>query len=172
MEHDGGHERSALENESALLWAFLEGEAEACAVVSSRMEFVFLNRLARLLVPEEWFAKRCFETFPVTNERCAFFCPTIKAVHKSTEIVYCRESLRLADGGSLELDVAVIPLEGKPVDEAAALLLLRERVDSASLHTLVGEAAALRAKIRSQSPDTENKHQRETLNWKLRGAQK
>ena len=151
MEHDGSYEMSALEDESALLWAFLEGEAEACAVVSSRMEFVYLNRLAQLLVPREGFAKRCFETFPVTNERCAFFCPTIKAVHEATEIVYCRESLRLAEGGTLELDVAVIPLDGKPLDEAAALLMLREQVDSASLHTLANEAVSLRAKIRSQS---------------------
>lgn len=149
MEHDESHMRSALEDESALLWSFLEEEAEACAVVSSRMEFVYLNRQARQLVPKEWFAKRCFETFPVTNATCAFFCPTITAVQEATDIVYCRESLRLADGSSLELDVAVIPLEGKPVDEAAALLLLREQVDSASLHTLADEADALREKIRS-----------------------
>lgn len=149
MEHDEDSKRSALEDESALLWSFLEDEAEACAVVSSRMEFVYLNRLARQLVPKEWFAKRCFETFPVTNERCAFFCPTITAVHEATDIVYCRESLRLGDGSSLELDVAVIPLEGKPVDEAAALLLLREQVDRASLHALAEDATVLREKIRA-----------------------
>lgn len=151
MAHADGHHHSALEDESILLWAFLEDEAEACAVVSSRMEFVYLNRLARRLVPKEWFAKRCFETFPVTNERCAFFCPTITAVHAATEIVYCKESLRLAQGGSLELDVAVIPIEGKPVDEARALLVLREHGDQASLQTLRNEAAALREKLQARS---------------------
>jgi len=151
MAHDGGHDRSALEDESALLWAFLEEVEEACAVVSSRMEFVYLNRPARQLVPKEWFAKRCFETFPVTNERCAFFCPTITAVHAATEIVYCKESLRFADGSMLELDVAVIPLEGKPVDEARSLLVFREHGDEASLRTLANEAVALREKLRSQS---------------------
>ena len=151
MAHDDGHVSSALEDESALLWAFLEEEAEACAVVSSRMEFVYLNRPARRLVPKEWFAKRCFETFPVTNAKCAFFCPTITAVHAATEIVYCKESLRLADGGTLELDVAVIPLEGKPMDEARALLVLRECRDEASLRTLKLEGAALREKLRSRS---------------------
>jgi hypothetical protein len=151
MEHNPDLKSSARQDESALLWAFLEEEAEACAVVSSRMEFVYLNRLARHLVPKEWFAKRCFETFPVTNERCAFFCPTITAVHEAREIVYCRESLRLAGGESLELDVAVIPLEGKSLDEAAALLLLRKQLDRASLHKLAEEATALRNKLRSHS---------------------
>lgn len=151
MTHDGVHHGSVLEDESALLWSFLEDESEACAVVSSRMEFVYLNRPARGLVPKEWFAKRCFETFPVTNERCAFFCPTIMAVHAATEIVYCKESLRLAEGGSLELDVAVIPIEGKPIDEARALLVFREHRDQASLETLAHEAAALRGKLRARS---------------------
>jgi len=151
MEHNADLKSSALQDESALLWAFLEEEAEACAVVSNRMEFVYLNRSARDLVPKEWFAKRCFETFPVTNERCAFFCPTITAVHEATEIVYCRESLRLAGGEGLELDVAVIPLDGKSLAEAAALLLLRKHSDSAALHKLAEEATALRKKIRSLS---------------------
>lgn len=146
----GGHSHSALEDESALLWAFLEDLAEACAVVSSRMEFVYLNRPARLLVPNEWFAKRCFETFPVTNEKCSFFCPTITAVHAATDIVYSKESLQLGDGGTLELDVAVIPLEGKPVDEARALLVFREHRDDTSLRTLEREATVLREKLRIQ----------------------
>lgn len=149
----GGQNYSALEDESALLWAFLEDVPEACAVVSSRMEFVYLNRPARRLVPNEWFAKRCFETFPVTNERCAFFCPTITAVHAGTEIVYCKESLRLGDGGTLELDVAVIPLEGKPVDEARALLVFREHGEETSLRALADEAILLRAKLRTQSAE-------------------
>lgn len=151
MAHERSHPSSVLEDESVLLWSFLEEEAEACAVVSSRMEFVYLNQPARRLVPKEWFAKRCFETFPVANERCAFFCPTITAVHAATEIVYCKESLRLGQGGTLELDVAVIPIEGKPVDEARSLLVFREHRDEASLRTLATEAAALRDKLRSRS---------------------
>ena len=57
MGQERDHEHSPLEDEGALLWGFLEDEVDACAVVSSRMEFVYLNRPARQLVPEEWFAK-------------------------------------------------------------------------------------------------------------------
>ena len=116
--------KSILEDEARLRWGFLEDESEACAAVSDRMELVYLNEPARNLVPLTWFGKRCFEVFPVANELCAFSCPTINAVHEAAEIRHCHESLRLENGVSRELEVAVIPL-GSAKRRATALLLLR-----------------------------------------------
>lgn len=118
---------SPLSDEAALRWGFLEDETEACAVVSDRMELVYLNRPARDLVPVSWFGRRCFEVFPVADELCAFTCPTINAVHEATEIKHCHESLRLENGVSRELEVAVIPLGNMPTEVASALLLLRNQ---------------------------------------------
>lgn len=120
---------SILEDESALRWGFLEEDSDACAVVSDRMELVYMNASARQLVSRDWFGRRCFEIFPTANELCAFRCPTMTAVHESREILYCEERLRGPDGPTRELGVAVIPLAGISRDGARALLLLRPKAE-------------------------------------------
>ena len=144
MEHG-----SILEDEDSLRWGFLEENGDACAVVSDRMELVYLNALARGLVPEEWFGRRCFEIFPTANEVCAFKCPTIAAVHEASEIHYCEELLRMPDGAIRELGVAVIPLGGSSGDEARALLLLRPKADG-SEDSLLSDARRLRGDLLSR----------------------
>ena len=126
MDHDKPVPGSALQDESMARWDFLEDEVEACAAVSDRMELVYLNQAARELVPAGWFGKRCFEVFPASDKLCAFSCPTIDAVQRATEIRHCHESLRLDNGVSRELEVAVIPL-GDKSRRATAVLLLRSR---------------------------------------------
>ena len=139
---------SILEDEDSLRWGFLEENGDACAVVSDRMEVVYLNAPARQLVPEEWFGRRCCEIFPTANEVCAFKCPTIAAVHEGSEIHYCEEVLRAPDGAIRELGVAVIPLDGLSRDkaEARALLLLRPKAGD-SEDALLSDARRLRGDL-------------------------
>lgn len=137
---------SMLEEESALRWGFLEDDPDACAVVSDRMELVYMNGAARNLISLEWFGRRCFEILPTVNDLCAFQCPTIAAVHQAHEILYCEETLRTPQGTARELGVAVIPLEGMSHDEARALLLLRPKSD-VTREALLKEARELRGAV-------------------------
>jgi hypothetical protein len=143
MRDENPGDGSILEDESALRWGFLEDDPDACAVVSDRMELVYMNGPARKLVSESWFGRRCFEIFPTADELCAFHCPTMTAVHQSTEIHYCEETLRSPTGPVQELGVAVIPLGGMSHDEARALLLLRPKSES-TRDALLEEASKLR----------------------------
>ncbi|HEY7699126.1 MAG TPA: PAS domain-containing protein [Vicinamibacteria bacterium] len=143
MSDGSPRDRSILEDESALRWGFLEDDPDACAVVSDRMELVYMNGPARDLVSESWFGRRCFEIFPTANDLCAFHCPTMTAVHESAEVLYCEETLRAPGGRVRELGVAVIPLGGMSHDEARALLLLRPKADSRR-EALLEEASRLR----------------------------
>ena len=142
-------DRSILEDESALRWGFLEGDPDACAVVSDRMELVYMNEPARKLVAENWFGRRCFEIFPTANDLCAFHCPTMTAVHESHDILYCEETLRAPNGPVRELGVAVIPLEGMSQDEARSLLLLRPKAES-TRDALLEEASKLKSRLASR----------------------
>ena len=142
--------KSQFREEHLLRWGFLDDETESCAVVSDRMELVYMNEAARGLVPIEWFGRRCFEVFPTADELCALHCPTVTAVHESHEILYCKEVLRTADGGQQELGVAVIPLEGASDDEARAVLLLRaqeEKEDESSKAELLERARDLKTTV-------------------------
>ena len=147
----GPHPRSILEDETLLRWSFLEEEPDACAVVSSRMELVYLNSRGRALTLPDWFGRRCFEVFPAENERCAWKCPTISAVHESGEIVFSEETLSLEGQPSpVTLGVAVIPLQGVKVSRAQAVLVLRPRsaADEAEFkRTLLRDARSLRGRI-------------------------
>lgn len=138
-----------IEDESALRWGFLEDDPDACAVVSDRMELVYMNEPARKLISQEWFGRRCFEIFPTANDLCAFKCPTIAAVHEAHEILYCEETLRGPEGPARELGVAVIPLEGMSHDEARALLLLRPKSEITK-EALLDEARVLRETVTSK----------------------
>ena len=143
--------KSILEDEARLRWSFLETEPDACAVVSLRMELVYLNSRAQQLTIPDWFGRRCFEVFPADNEKCAWKCPTIAAVHEAQEIVFSRENLVLK-GAPATLGVAVIPLHKVLVGRAQAVLLLRslEATDEANFKaTLLADAATLRDRIRS-----------------------
>jgi PAS fold len=142
-------DKSILEDESALRWGFLEGNPDACAVVSDRMELIYMNEPARRLVSESWFGRRCFEIFPTANDLCAFHCPTMTAVHESHDILYCEETLRAPSGPVRELGVAVIPLEGMSQEEARSLLLLRPKSES-TREALLEEASKLRGRLASR----------------------
>lgn len=142
-------DRSILEDESALRWGFLEDNPDACAVVSDRMELVYMNEPARKLVAESWFGRRCFEIFPTADDLCAFHCPTMTAVHQSHDILYCEEVLRTPGGPVRELGVAVIPLEGISRDEARSLLLLRPKSES-TREALLEEASKLGGRLASR----------------------
>ncbi len=119
--------RTILEDESAIRWEFLENESDACAVVSERMELLYLNGAGRALTLPDWFAKRCFEVLPHRDENCAWHCPTITAVSEAEEITYCEEALSPADGPSVTLGTAVIPMEHSADDGAKALLMFRRK---------------------------------------------
>lgn len=151
MTPDSLHSKSVLQDETALRWGFLEEEPEACVVVSERMELVYINAAGRVLVPVHWFGKRCFEVLPVVNERCAWDCPTIRAVSESVQVVYCEEVMRSQSGSVLQLGVAAIPVVTGGPDPAKAVLLLRrrgERRDEDEFRReLLKEAESMRERI-------------------------
>lgn len=140
-----------LEDENAIRWEFLEGESDACAVVSGRMELLYLNEAGRALTLPHWFAKRCFEVLPNRDEHCAWHCPTIVAVGEATSITYCEEALSPSDGPSVTLGTAVIPLEHSSEDGAKALLMFREKISGSEevrfRERLLADAHELRIRI-------------------------
>ena len=119
--------QTILKDENAIRWEFLEDESDPCAVVSERMELLYLNEAGRALTLPDWFAKRCFEVLPNRDEHCAWHCPTITAVSEASEITYCEEALSPADGPSVTLGTAVIPIEHSAEDGARALLMFRRK---------------------------------------------
>lgn len=143
--------RKILEDESAIRWEFLENERDACAVVSERMELLYLNGPGRALTLPHWFAKRCFEVLPNPDEHCAWHCPTITAVSKAEVITYCEEALTPSAGATLTLGTAVIPLEHTAEDGAKALLMFREKISGAGeerfREQLLNDARVLNARI-------------------------
>jgi len=143
--------RNILEDENTIRWEFLEDERDACAVVSERMELLYLNGAGRALTLPHWFAKRCFEVLPNRDEHCAWHCPTITAVSNAATITYCEEALSPSDGTTLTLGTAVIPLEHTAEDGAKALLMFREKSSGAEEErfrdALLNDARALNARI-------------------------
>ncbi len=117
--------RTLLQEETSMRWNFLDQEPEACAVVTRRMELLYLNPSCQSLVPIDWFSRRCFEVLPHEEALCALDCPTIHAVQTAEEISYAEETLRLEDGASMTLGTAVIPL--RETGLARAVLLFREK---------------------------------------------
>ena len=115
------------EQQLASRWHFLEQTEDACVVVTRRMEVLYLNAAARVLVPSVWFGRRCWEVFPVTGERCAARCPAIRAVSNAEDIVYCEETLFAPDGITQSLGVAVIPLRIAGAEGEQGILLLRPK---------------------------------------------
>lgn len=120
--------RSLLKEETSMRWGFLDQEPEACAVVTTRMELVYLNYACQSLVPSDWFSRRCFEVLPHEDALCALDCPTIHAVQTARDITVCEETLRFDDGSTATLGTAVIPLP--EADELARAVLLFRRKDS------------------------------------------
>jgi hypothetical protein len=115
----------------AVKWAGLDDQGDPCAVVTRRMEVVYLNPAAQSLVPEAWPGRRCWEVFPVGAAACASRCPAVRAVTAADEIELCEETI-FPGGDPVLLGVAVIPV-GPPESESyRAMLLLRPRpADSA-----------------------------------------
>ena len=114
-------------------WTFLEKEADAVCVVTRGMEVLFLNALARTLVPKRWFGCRCWEVFPVGEASCASRCPAVKAVRGGEAVTYCEETLFSPDGRPLHFAIAVIALS--PACERA-IILLRPKVVECDLDAL------------------------------------
>ncbi len=106
-------------------WGFLEREPDGFGVVTRGMEVLYLNAVARSLVPLRWFGCRCWDLFPVGDQGCASRCPAVKAVSRSPEIFYCEETLYGRGGVPINFGVAVIPVAGQ--DGSRAVLLLRPK---------------------------------------------
>lgn len=154
MTRDESTPQSPLRDEESLRWGFLDEEQEACAVVSQRMELVYINAAGQKLVPPEWFGKRCFEVLPHVNEQCAWRCPTIKAVAESPGVAYCEERIRTRAGNALTLGVAVIPVSPTGNDPAKAILLFRARAAETDRETfervLVEDGTRMSRRIASE----------------------
>jgi|GEM_PF-951807 len=127
MKHEIPVARTILKDENAIRWEFLETQSDACAVVSERMELLYLNQAGRALSLPDWFAKRCFEVLPNRDQNCAWHCPTITAVGSAKEIIYCEEALAPTELSSVILGTAVIPMQHSAEDGAKALLLFRRK---------------------------------------------
>ena len=142
--------QSLLKEETTMRWGFLDKEPEACAVVTARMELVYLNYACQSLVPVDWFSRRCFEVLPHEDALCALDCPTIHAVQTAREITVCEEALRFADDSTATLGTAVIPLQDAD-DLASAVLLFRRKDAAADTDTftsqLLEDARALRERL-------------------------
>lgn len=142
-------ERLLRQRRMASRWGFLEAERDACSVVTRQMVVVYLNEVARSLVPPGWFGRRCWDVFPVGEESCASRCAAVAAVSNADDIVYCEEIIYAAEGAPLHLGVAVIPLRVAPPAEERAVLLLRpkapEMADENFRSKLLERAAELRA---------------------------
>jgi hypothetical protein len=126
-------------------WEFLEGEADACAVVTRRMEVVYLNAAGRSLVPDGWLGERCWNVFPVGSAACAAACPAIRAVSAGCGIEYCEETI-YPGGEAVRLGVAVVPLDGARTGPRAILRLrpIREDVPRETFRAaLLADAAAM-----------------------------
>lgn len=111
----------------ATRWNFLDQESDPCCVVSKRMEVLYVNAAARPLLPQDWFGRRCWQAFPVQDDRCASSCPAVWAVGNSSAIVYCEESIYPQPGSPLLVGVAVIPMENTQAEGEQAILLLRPK---------------------------------------------
>lgn len=142
---------SPFKDENTIRWAFLEQESDACAVVSERMELLYLNEAGRELTLPDWFAKRCFEVLPHRDEQCAWHCPTIVAVSEADEVTYCEEALSPDEGASMTLGTAVIPLAHVAEDGAKALLVFRAKLpggdDARFRERLLADARDLHGKV-------------------------
>lgn len=108
-------------------WSFLDQEHDPCSVVSQHMEVLYLNAAARLIIPADWFGLRCWQAFPVHDDRCASRCLAVWAVGHSNEIVYCEETIYPGSGVPLMIGVAVTPLGNMQADGEQAILLLRPK---------------------------------------------
>lgn len=108
-------------------WSFLDQQSDPCCVVSQRMEVLHVNAAARPLIPEDWFGRRCWQAFPVQDNRCASSCPAVWAVSHSDEIVYCEETIYPGGGEPVTVGVAVTPLGNTQADGEQSILLLRPK---------------------------------------------
>ncbi len=118
-----------LNDEAAFQWDFLEAESDACAVLTERMEMLYLNAAGRDWVEQDWFGKHCWEVFPTRQKNCVFRCATIQALGRGDEAKFHTETLLRKDGSSIKLGIGWIPLSARAGDKAAAMMLLRPCAD-------------------------------------------
>lgn len=148
-----------LQRRAARQWGFLENHTDACGVVTSRMELVYLNAAARKLVPAKWFGCRCWQAFPV-RAGCAACCPVVRAVIASAAACYCEEMIRPPDGGPpLQLGLAVVSAPDGAVDGAALLVMRPKRAGESAdalRQPLLAEAERLCACGRERTPPAGN----------------
>lgn len=116
-------------------WRFLERHPDACGVVTRRMEVIYLNAAARMLVPRGWFGCRCWKAFSSANPACVRCCPVIRAIAASFGICYCEETIFRPDQSPLLLGAAVIPVPSAAGD-GPVLLLLRPNPEGPSAKTI------------------------------------
>jgi hypothetical protein len=138
-----------LPDSIASRWRFLDEKADACSVVSRRMELLYLNSAARALAPGAWFGRRCWQVFPVADSSCASRCPVVKAVSTSGEIAYCEETVFPPGQPPLVLSVAVIPFPGTVEHDTSTLLFMRPKPanlpDDSTRAQMIEEARRLQA---------------------------
>jgi len=136
-------------------WDFLEKEADGFGVVARGMQVLYLNAIARSLVPLRWFGCRCWDIFPVGDAGCASRCPAIKAVSRS-QIIYCEEKLYGRGGMPITFGVAVIPVAGR--DGSRAVLLLRPKPagpdDETFREGILARAGQLRGRCEEEAVGT------------------
>ncbi len=134
---------SILQEETFARWSPLENEEAPCAVVSERMELIYLNKSARALIPQDWFAKRCWEVFPVKEEDCVWKCPTVFAVNTADSTTYCEETLAAGDGSGQTLGVAVVPVSETKLGRASAILVFCPKVFKVDTGSDAGEGSTI-----------------------------
>ena len=111
--------------EAAERWHHLEELDDGCAVVTRRLEVVYLNGTARALAREDWYGHPCWYVLPVKDASCICTCPAIRA-GSSAEILYCEETIYPEDGVPVVLGVGIVPV-GDGSTPADTLLLLRPK---------------------------------------------
>ncbi|MAG71295.1 MAG: hypothetical protein CL471_13520 [Acidobacteria bacterium] len=109
--------------ETAERWHHLEGLDDACAVVTRRMEVVYLNETARSLAVDDWYGRPCWHVLPVRDPSCVWTCAAVRAVSLA-ESLYCEETIYPKHGAPVTLGVGVVPV-GEDSTRGDALLLLR-----------------------------------------------
>jgi hypothetical protein len=133
----------------AFRWGFLEREPDACAVVTRRMEVVYLNAAASSLVKPGWFGSQCWDVLLVEEAWCPAGCPVVGAVFRADDIIYCEETIRAHDGSPVPVGIAAIPVRVPCEEGEQALLLLRPAPPDAAREVFRRELLERAGKLRA-----------------------
>jgi hypothetical protein len=117
------------------------------------MEIVYVNRAGRAYVRPDCQGLRCWQALSIPDSACPARCAAVRAVaRRSRVIAYVDEALVGADGSTIPVGVAVIPLDIAEVDkaDACAVLLLRQKVPTAEgafMESLLDDARRLQRRL-------------------------